>query len=91
MANLTLNEMQIDLANTESDIQALASIVGALDIFITRNGGEDRSGFKTDRLKYSALLAQAHKLKDKIQFAILDANAPTTHCPPDEFDRGQPG
>lgn len=73
--NIPLEEMQTDLANTESDIQALASIVGALDIFITRNGGEDRLAFRHDRFKYAGLLSQAEQLKSKIQSAITDATS----------------
>lgn len=73
---IPLNEMREDLANTESDIVALSSIVGALDIFITRNGGENRNAFKTDRVKYAGLLAQAHRLKQKIQSAITNAEHP---------------
>lgn len=76
--NISLSEMQADLADTESDIVALSNIVGGLDTFISRNGGEDRSTFKTDRLKYSALLAQAHRLKQKIQSAITNAQHPSS-------------
>lgn len=72
--NIPLSEMQSDLADTESDIQALSNIVGGLNTFLTRTGGEDRSAFKLDRLKYSALLGQAHSLKQKIQSAITDAS-----------------
>lgn len=73
--NIPLSEMQADLADTESDIVALSNIVGGLDTFISRSGGEDRSAFKSDRLKYSALLAQAHRLKDKIASCIVDINS----------------
>lgn len=65
--------MQNDLADTESDIEALTNIVGSLDIFMQRNGGEDRSGFRMDRFKYSGLLAQAERLKNKIQSTITDS------------------
>lgn len=71
--NIPVEEMQVDLANTESDIQQLAAIVGALDVFITRNGGEDRSSFRADRFRYNALLSQAHNLKQRIESAITDA------------------
>lgn len=76
---IPLSEMQADLADTESDIVALSNIVGGLDTFITRNGGEDRSAFKTDRLKYTSLLQQAHTLKQKIQSAITDAQNDTVN------------
>lgn len=68
--DIPLEEMLVDLANTESDIQALSSIVGALDVLITRHGGEDRSSCKRDLLKYSSLLATARDLSEKIQSAI---------------------
>lgn len=65
--SLTSKEILADLANTESDIVALSNIVGGLDTFMTRTGGEDRSAFKMDRFKYAALLAKAHRLKQAIQ------------------------
>lgn len=71
--NLTIQEIQTDLTNTERDIQALSNIVESLDIFIFQSGGEDRSAFKTDRLKYSALLAEACVLKSKSQSALIEA------------------
>lgn len=79
MPKISLEEMQRDLADTESDITALSNIVGGLDTFITRNGGEDRSAFKMDRLKYLALLEQARSLKKKIQSAITDAQNDTVN------------
>lgn len=71
--NIPIEEIRADLANTESDIIALSNIVGGLDIFMTRTGGEDRHYFKVDRLKYSSLLSQAHQLKQKIQSALDNA------------------
>lgn len=73
MNPLPLAEMEADLVATERDIVCLSNIVGNLDIFITQSHGEDRSAFRTDRLKYSALLAQAHELKQKIQDRITEA------------------
>lgn len=70
---IQLAEMQADLADTKSDIQALSAIVKALDVFMTRTGGEDRSGFRTDKFKYTTLLNQALRLRDKIQSLITDA------------------
>ena len=74
---LTKEEIEIDLANAESDIQALSNIVGSLDVFITRNGGEDRSAFRMDRFKYQSLLSQAHSLKQKIQETLSAVSVAT--------------
>lgn len=78
MTNMTrpipLEEMLADLENTERDIQCLATIVGNLDLFIHQAGGEERLAFRTDRLKYSALLNQATGLKAKIKSCITGSH-----------------
>lgn len=77
MNDIPLEEMREDLANTESDIVALSQIVGGLDTFMGRTGGEDRGAFRVDRFKYGGLLAQAHSLKQRIQSAIADKENPS--------------
>lgn len=67
---IPLEEMRSDLANTYSDIEALSDIVDALKVFTTRTGGEDRSAFRMDQVKYAALLAKAEQLRDTIQVRI---------------------
>lgn len=63
---MTLQEMQLDLANTESDITALTKITEGLATFTSITGGEDRSAFRMDHFKYSGLLAQANQLRARI-------------------------
>lgn len=63
MSNLTRSEVFQDLVNTRTDISVLEDIVDNINLFMTHSGGEDRSAFKTDLVKYKALLEQARRLE----------------------------
>lgn len=72
---LSTAEIERDLENTNSDILYLGNIVQGLHLFIQDNGDEDRSGFKTDLLKYETLLNHAKELRIRIQAALESKNS----------------
>lgn len=73
MALITIQEMKADLDATQRDIGRLEDIVEALDLFISDSYGENRSAFKTDLLKYRALLIQAERIKTAIANRIAES------------------
>lgn len=70
--NLTKEEVERDLADTNRDITCLINIVNNLKIFIEQPGEEDRSVFRADLSKYENLLNQAERLESRIS-AVLDS------------------
>lgn len=68
-ANLTLDEIEADIADTKRDISCLKSITDSLRVFIYQPGSEDRSMFKVDLFKYEVLLTQGRDLLGNIIIA----------------------
>lgn len=66
MSELSLQEIEADLAAAVRDISRLEAIVDNLNNFILDSAGEDRSGFKADLFKYEALMMQARNLRGRI-------------------------
>lgn len=64
--NLTLEEMQEDLRLTEQDEKLCNEIAERISRFMHESGGEDRSCFRTDLLRYRSLSEQAAALKPRI-------------------------
>ncbi len=67
-------QLEADLAATQQDIDCLELVVDNLRTFIFKTD-EDRTAFKTDLLKYSALRDRAKGLHKKISdvMAALEA------------------
>ena len=66
---IPLEEIEADLANTHKDTVRLLLITVNLELFIRESGGENRSGFRRDLMKYQALLSESRALTLKIQAA----------------------
>ena len=75
MIQIPVRDAQDDLANTDSDIRALTSIVDGLIIFTSVTGGENRKVFQADILKYETLLNHAYVLREKIASYIANTNS----------------
>ncbi len=74
MNTLTRDEIIGDYNATVEDISRLGQIVEQLECFITDSHGEDRSAFKTDLLKYRALLNHATALRLRILVKLNETN-----------------
>ncbi len=77
MTTPTLPEAEKDLELTNTDIDNLIDIVEGIACFIQFCGEEDRSAFKTDLLKYRALLDEAQRIKLKIERHIETLKTPS--------------
>lgn len=64
---LTLEEVEADLVNTHNDESLCLEISRLITRFVVESGGEDRSKYKMDALRFKALASQAAKLKIRIQ------------------------
>lgn len=71
-------EIEADLAATDDDIRRLRLIAQNISEFIANSHGENRSAFKTDALKYDALLSHALDLRLKIKGALVCHEAAAT-------------
>jgi len=67
---MTKQEAENDLSLTLNDIDNLNLIVDGLSGFIHHSGGENRSHFRADHMRYQALLAEAKRLQVKIEEKI---------------------
>lgn len=71
-------EIEADLAATERDINSLERICDGLRVFIEQSHGENRSAFRMDLFKYTALGTQARTLKQRIQTYLTEATTPSS-------------
>ena len=74
MKTLTRDQIIRDYTATVTDITLLELIVESLTCFIRDAHGEDRSAFKTDLLKYQALLTKALELRLRILVKLNETN-----------------
>lgn len=75
-----MSEISADLEATKNDISALEFITHNIRLFMVESGGEDRSDFRVDLMKWESLLSQARLLMTKIEAAKERLNnPPPTH------------
>ena len=67
---MSIDEVTTDLALTDLDIQRLHAITENILGFMQEHGGEDRAAFRTDYLKYCALLDNARGLRNLIKIKL---------------------
>ncbi len=70
--NLSIQEIQRDLDDTNRDIACLEAIWDNLRIFIEQPGIERREIFRTDLLKYESLLMKGKRLKENIEIKLKE-------------------
>jgi hypothetical protein len=68
-ANISKQEAQIDLEDTQRDVKRAKIIAGNIRLFITETGqtGEDRNYLRVDLLRWEGIVSQGLRLESKIQ------------------------
>jgi len=72
MPNLTIPEVEADLINTINDEEVCRQIASLVARFINESGGEDRSIFRKDLMKWQVLGERAADLRVKIRTKLQE-------------------
>lgn len=75
-SNLTMEEVQSDLRDSQRDVASLRMLVSGMRVFVNQPGAENRSHLRLDLLKWETMLSTGEMLHAKIEEALASISTP---------------